>query len=490
MHPRLSRRLFAAFLCLPGFAPAQPSAAPPTSPPVAIAPAASVASAAPAVAPRPAGPGAPARGRRPAGPPVKVTADHDDWNYRLGEPVTFTVVAPAGTELSYTIGPEMMPAEARTAVVPEGGSLVLAGGTLNEPGFLRCIVTAKGGGRGLATAAFAREEIKPTQTEPADFDAFWRQAKADLAALPLDARLAPMPNEITDRHEAFAVDLQDIGTPPATTSRFYGILYVPRGACPFPAIMSPPGAGVRGPDRDIWGWSDLGFIVLYVGIHEVPLRPLPDAASPAAVPGNYPSVGLLDPKLYYFRRVIMGCLRADDYLTTLPQWDHRNLVAYGGSQGGYLSLAAAALDPRVTCAEIAYPAYCDESGYAHGRPAGWPALKFNDPADTPGQRAAKLATTAYYDSVNFARRIKVPGHYAWGYNDETCPPTTTFSMYNVLTAPKELAIYKETGHGRVPALTDVEHAWLLRQVEKPVARAAVAGHSAPGFPRRIAGAGF
>ncbi|HWA10738.1 MAG TPA: acetylxylan esterase [Opitutaceae bacterium] len=432
--------LFAAFICSQALA--QPASTPP-APPAAT----------------------PARARGPSGPPIKVTADHDDWNYPLGEAVKFTVVAPAGTNLSYTIGPEMMPAEAKTAVMPESGQLVLDGGTLQEPGFLRCVVTATGGGRGLATAAFAREKIKPTQTEPADFDVFWAKAKADLSALPIDTKLTPMPAETTDKHEAFAVDLQNVGTPPAATSRFYGILYVPRGEGPFPAMMSPPGAGVRGPDRDIWGWADLGFIVLYVGIHEVPMRPLPDPAAPGAVPGNYPSVGLQDPNSYYFRRVILGCLRANDFLVTQPKWDHRNLVAYGGSQGGYLSLAAAGLDPRVTLAEIAYPAYCDESGYAHGRPAGWPALKFNDPADTDQQRTAKIATTAYFDSVNFARRIKVPGHYAWGYNDETCPPTTTFSMYNVLTAPKELTIYKEMGHARVPALTDVEHAWLLKQVK-------------------------
>jgi cephalosporin-C deacetylase-like acetyl esterase len=413
-------------------------------------------------------PPASGRGARGLGAPqikITVTADHNDWNYQPGEPVKFTVAAPAGTNITYTIGPEMMPAESKKAVIPESGNLEIEGGTLKEPGFLRCVVTATGG-RGLATAAFAPEKIRPTQTDPADFDAFWSKAKAELAAIPIDAKLTPMPEETTDKHEAFAVSLQNIGTPPETTSRFYGILYIPRGEGPFPAMMSPPGAGVRGPDRDIWGWADRGFIVLYVGIHEVPMRPLPDAAATTSVPGNYPNIGLDDPSHYYFRRVIMGCLRADDYLVTLPKWDHKNLIAYGGSQGGYLSLTTTALDPRVTCCEVSYPAYCDESAYAHGRPSGWPAMKFNDPNDTEQQRAAKIATTAYFDSVNFARRIKAPGHYAWGYNDETCPPDSTFSMYNVLTAPKELTIFKEMGHARVPALTDVEHEWLLKQVGK------------------------
>jgi cephalosporin-C deacetylase-like acetyl esterase len=401
-------------------------------------------------------------GRGVALPPIHVTADHADWDYLPGEAVKFSVSAPAGTTIHYTIGPEMMPAESKSAVIPEAGTLDLDGGTMQQPGFLRCIVTATGFGRGLATAGFSPDKIQPTQREPADFDAFWAKAKAELAALPLDPKLTPLPQFNTDKADAFEVSLQNIGTPPATTSRFYGILYIPHGDGPFPAMMSPPGAGVRGPDRDIWGWTDRGFIVLYVGIHEMPVAP---GAPPAPrISGNYPTIGLENPDLYYFRRVLMGCVRADDYLVSLPKWDHKNLVAYGGSQGGYLSITTTALDPRVTACAPSYPAYCDETGYLHGRPSGWPGFKFNEPGDP--QRDAKIATTAYYDTVNFARRIKVPGHYAWGYNDETCPPDSTFSAYNVITAPKELTIIKEMGHGRVPALTDIEHAWVMKQIGK------------------------
>ncbi len=204
-------------------------------------------------APVPASQPATRRGRGVVLPPIVVTADHADWNYVPGENVTFNVTAPAGTAIKYTIGLEMMPAESKSAVIPASGTLALDGGTLKEPGFLRCIVTATGFARGLATAAFSPEKIQPTQREPADFDAFWGKAKAELAQLPIDAKLTPMPKYTTDKVEAFEVNLQNIGTPPATTSRFYGILYIPRGEGPFPAMMSPPGAGVRGPDTDIWG---------------------------------------------------------------------------------------------------------------------------------------------------------------------------------------------------------------------------------------------
>jgi cephalosporin-C deacetylase-like acetyl esterase len=402
--------------------------------------------------------------RGPALPPIGVTADHPDWNYTPNQPVTFTVTAKPGTAITYTIGPEMMRAPSQTATIPETGALAINGGTLDHPGFLRCIVTATGYGRNLATAAFSPEKIQPTQREPADFDAFWDKAKAELAKLPIDPQLTPLPQLNTANADAFEVSLQNIGTPPAATSRFYGLLYIPHGDGPFPAMMSPPGAGVRGPDRDLWNWTDptRNFIVLYVGIHEIPMAPLPTEPGAATVPGNYPNVGLDDPAHYYFRRVLMGCVRADDYLVSLPKWDHKNLVAYGGSQGGYLSITTAALDPRVTALCPSYPAYCDETGYLHDRPAGWPAMKFADTADP--QRDAKIATTAYFDGVNFAKRIKAPGHYAWGYNDETCPPDSTFSAYNQITAPKELTIIKEMGHGRIPALTDREHDWVMKHL--------------------------
>jgi hypothetical protein len=57
---------------------------------------------------------------------------------------------------------------------------------------------------------------------------------------------------------------------------------------------------------------------------------------------------------------------------------------------------------------------------------------------------AKIATATYYDTVNFAKRLKVPGYYNWGYNDETCPPTAAYAAYNLITAPKTLGLTLET----------------------------------------------
>ncbi|MEJ1971044.1 MAG: acetylxylan esterase [Lacunisphaera sp.] len=70
-----------------------------------------------------------------------------------------------------------------------------------------------------------------------------------------------------------------------------------------------------------------------------------------------------------------------------------------------------------------------------------------------------MATLTYYDTVNFAKRLKVPGFYIWGYNDETCPPTSTYSAYNVITAPKTLAVEPEQFHTYPPEQGEAVNNW-------------------------------
>ena len=77
----------------------------------------------------------------------------------------------------------------------------------------------------------------------------------------------------------------------------------------------------------------------------------------------------------------------------------------------------------------------------------------------------KIETTKYYDVVNFARRVKAPGLYTWGFNDETCPPTSMYSAYNVITAKKELMLALETGHNQVPEQTERVNNWLVNFVK-------------------------
>lgn len=402
---------------------------------------------------------------------IRVVPDRADWTYALGEKVRFRVTIPQGhshaeVQISYRVGPDMLEGPPQTAAMPAAG-LVLDGGTLTEPGFLRCSVTATLDGRrerALATAAFAPERIRPTQIEPADFDRFWAEQKAELARVPMAPEVSPAADLSTPTVEVSYVSLQNVGGG-AGNSRFHGVLAVPRGPGPFPAVLVLPGAGVR-PYRGQVALAACGLITLQVGIHGIPVNLAPEVYTELAAGAlaDYSRFNLDDRRRYYYRRVYLGCLRANDFLTTNPKWDGKHLIVMGGSQGGQLTIATTALDPRVTGLAADFPAFCDVTGYLHGRAGGWPGL-FRHPPGTPEidlrTIETQLLTTRYYDVVNFARRIRVPGHYSWGYNDQTCPPTSTFAAYNVITAPKELVIAPQQGHSASRIQVDRVRAWVL-----------------------------
>ena len=404
---------------------------------------------------------------------VTVTPDRPDWTYpqdgqaRLRVQVAVTPYPAGGVPIRYRLGPDMREGAERSAVVPQGG-LLLPLGAPAMPGFVRAIVKTELAGKvhtANATVAYAPESIRPTQNEPADFDAFWSAQKASLAKVAPDYKVVPAPQLSTATVDAFYVSMRNVGRGEAT-SRVYGVLCVPRGEGPFPAVLHVPGAGVRG-YKGAPELAERGMITLQIGIHGIPV----DAPAQlyedlrAGALADYPRYELDDRERYYYRRVYLGALRANDFLSSHPKWDRRHLTVIGGSQGGQLAIVTAALDARVTALASRYPAYSDVTGYAAGGTGGWPHLFRRDAdgrmADAPV--AAKIATTAYYDTVNFARRLKVPGFYAMGYNDQVTPPTSVYAAFNAITAPKKLVIAPSQAHFTSDAQGAQQQAWVLQQ---------------------------
>lgn len=411
---------------------------------------------------------------------VIVTPDRPDWSYQPGEPVAFRIDVQrdghplAGTTVNYSVGPEMLPPVTRAAAVIGESTVIVAGGTMTTPGFLRLIATVEIEGRtyrGVGTAAFAPDRIQPSQINPPDFDAFWDGERARLAMLPLDAKWTPLPDYGTADVDCSQVDVQNVG-PTQGASRLYGILCMPRKAGKYPALLSVPGAGVR-PYRGLPVLAARGLITFQIGIHGIPViqpQEVYDSLARGGLSG-YPTFGLDARERYYYRRVFTGTLRANDFLTSLPQWDGRNLGVTGGSQGGALAIVTAALDRRVTRLAAYYPALSDVTGYLDGRAGGWPHM-FRA-ADGPNlhRDEAKIVTTRYYDVVNFARRVTVPGLYSWGFNDETCPPTSMYAAYNVITAPKRLNLARDTGHRSTQEQVDDVSDWLVAELTGQAAAA-------------------
>lgn len=409
---------------------------------------------------------------------IRVAPDRDDWTYQLNQPIKFTVAVTlnnrqvAGLPLKYSCGQEQMPPRLEKTAISSAQNLTIEAGSLGEPGFLRCIVTMETGGksyRGLATAGFRPDLIKPTTNDPADFDKFWADGKAELAKLPIDAKMRLLPEYSTGQVDVYEVNFQNVGRQPDAPSRIYGILAIPKSKNSnqkFPAVLNVPGAGVR-PYRGSLALAERGIITLQIGIHGIPVtldQTVYDNLAAGALK-RYMYDGMDDKNDYYYRRVILGCVRANDFLVNLPQFDGENLAVMGGSQGGALSIATAALDSRVKGLAVWVPALSDLTGYLFNRAGGWHHA-FKNPKN---RTAEKIETSKYYDTVNFARRLKVPGIYTFGYNDETCPPTSMFAAYNTITAAKKLVLALETGHALNNEQSDRINGWVENLLKKKFA---------------------
>lgn len=402
---------------------------------------------------------------------IEITPDHDDWTYRTGEPASFTIrvvrgnVALKNIPLTYEIGPEKMPPTQSGKSQMEQGSLKVKAGTMKTPGFITCLCHTEVDGiaySNYVNIGFSPDKLQPTTTLPSDFTEFWERAKAETARIPMAPLVTLLPEQCTPETNVYHVRLQHY----KKGTYLYGILCLPKAPGKYPAVLRVPGAGVKKQPAEM-ALAEKGMITLAIGIHGIS-QTLPNdlyADLNRGVLNNYAFYNLDDKDHYYYRRVYTGCIRALDFLCSLPEYDGENLGVIGGSQGGALAMVTAGLDSRVKALVAFYPALCDLTGYLHDRAGGWPAM-FAPHNQKLNNKPEKVETSRYYDVVNFARFIQAPGYYSWGYNDPTCPPTSTYSAYNVIVAPKQLFIAHDTGHWRTKEQDILTTNWICKQLIK------------------------
>ncbi len=217
-------------------------------------------------------------------------------------------------------------------------------------------------------------------------------------------------------------------------SKMYGILSVPVKEGKYPALLRVPGAGVRPYAGDTYT-APSKCIVLEIGIHGIPVtmeQKVYDDLLNGELNG-YWDTNLENPDRNSYREsspeLCVEWISSQRFL----KWDGKTIGVTGSSQGGFLSIAVAALDKRITFLAPVHDAMCDYEAEIHGVAGGWPHYFYKEnkaqgaawkETKLTELEKARLEGARYYDGVNFARRITVPGWYSFGYNDEVVPPTS------------------------------------------------------------------
>lgn len=402
---------------------------------------------------------------------VTVQPDHQDWTYKTGEKATFTVnVLKSGTlldnvSIDYAAGPEMYQ-DVKKNMVLKDGTLKLTG-TMKQPGFYRVDVIAHVDGKdykGACGAAFSPEKLQPSTVMPADFESFWQNAIQEARKTDLDPTKRLLPERCTKDVNVYEVSFQNM----SWGNRTYGILCVPVKEGKYPALLRVPGAGVRPYGGDIWTASQ-GAITLEIGIHGVPVtmeQTIYDNLNNGALKG-YWEFGMDNRDKSYYKHVILGCIRALDYIEQYTPWNGKEMGVTGSSQGGFLSLATAGLDKRITYYAPVHAALCDHTNSLRGVACGWPHYFYNMKNEELKNKSEEIEVSRYYDGVNFARLITAQqkGWFSFGYNDDVVPPTTAWATYNVVTGPKEISPYQATWHFWYQEQWDEWEEWLLKEIK-------------------------
>ena len=374
--------------------------------------------------------------------------DHADWLYQTGENAKVEVSfckygIPRDGELKYSIGNDMLQSDKHGSVKLKNGRAVINMGTKKTPGFRDMKLSVSLDGKTYEhhiKVGFSVDKIKPYTQEPQDFRSFWQKNVEELKQVPMSYTKELYKDYCTDKIDCYLVKLQidKMG------HSMYGFLFYPKNAQPgkHPVVLCPPGAGIKtikDPMRNKY-YAENGFVRFEVEIHGLDPRISSETFGEISRAfndrnGGYLANGLENKDIYYMKHVYVGLVRCIDFLTSLPEWDGKNVAVQGGSQGGALAIIAAGLDSRVTQCVANHPALSDMAGYAaKGGTGGYPHF-CRQPQILSNKDC--LNTLAYFDVVNFARYVKAPTYLTWGYNDVTCPPTTSYAVWNTLKCTKE-----------------------------------------------------
>jgi len=293
---------------------------------------------------------------------------------------------------------------------------------------------------------------------PDDFDAYWAAALAELDALDPDAVLEPSPfTAAAGFAECFDLWFTGVGG-----ARVYAKYLRPAAAdAPHPALLKFHGYTMSSPDwSSMLGWVGRGYSVAALDCRGQGGR----SEDPGGVRGNtqrgHIVRGLDDaPEKLLYRQIYLDCAELARIVMGFEEVDAARVGATGASQGGGLTLACAALEPKVRLAAPVYPFLTDyqrtwEMGLAVDAYQELQShFRLFDPRHE--READTFTRLGYIDVQHLAPSIRGEVLLITGLNDTICPPSTQYAAFNRITAPKRHVLYPDFGHETLPGSDDL-----------------------------------
>jgi cephalosporin-C deacetylase len=309
-------------------------------------------------------------------------------------------------------------------------------------------------------------EYKPPLYPEKDFDSFWSETIEAASRQPLNVELTPY--DLPARGvECFSVRFDgfaDTSIGYERPGRIAGWYVRPTGAKKSPGVVMYHGYSGRGArPLDMLATATQGIAVLSMDVRGQTGES--EDFSGAGGSGHfvgYMTKGIAEPRHYYYRYVYADALRALDVLTQRDEVDERRIAVTGGSQGGGISLAVAALaNERVSLCLPDVAFLCDFRRAIEITPDGpYPEIT-RYIKQNPSAYTRVMRTLSYFDNLNLAPRIRCRTLASVGLCDTVCPPSTIFAVLNHITAEKEIEVYPYHAHEWPYEHREVQHRALV-----------------------------
>ena len=307
-------------------------------------------------------------------------------------------------------------------------------------------------------------EYRASFEEPADFDDFWATTLA-----------AARQHELAPSFQPIDIGLTAINTFDVTYRGFggheiKGWLHLPAhaGGAALPGVVQFQGyGGGRGLPHENVLYALAGYAHFVMDTRgqgsgwSVGDTPDPVGAAPSH-PG-FMTRGIEDPSEYFYRRVFTDGVRAVEAIRSHPAVDPARVAIGGGSQGGGITLAVAALVPDVACAMPDVPFLCDfrrATDICDTDPYG-EIVRYLKSHRERVDRA--FSTLSYFDGVAMARRAHASALFSVALMDQTCPPSTVYAAYNEYAGDKQISVYPFNDHEGGAVFQEVERLQWLRK---------------------------
>ncbi len=300
-------------------------------------------------------------------------------------------------------------------------------------------------------------QLQGINPRPDDHDEYWQRALAEQRATDPAPELAP-----ADFQSSIA-DCQHLWFSGTRGARIHAKLLRPRGqTAPGPAVLM-----FHGYTLDSGNWLDkLGYVAEGVTVASMDVR---GQGGRSQETGGHEGPTLqghvirgLDgpPDDMLYRQVFLDTVQLARVVMDLPGVDPERVSATGASQGGALTLACAALEPRIRRAAPVYPWLTDikrvfdlrsSTGVtAYDELADW--FRRHDPLHL---REEEIFTRLGYIDVQFlAPRIQAETLLVIGLMDDICLPSSQYVSFNRINAPKSVLSYPDFAHEQLPGHED------------------------------------